>query len=184
MVEPDPTRVTPGRAPLAPHELVFRRAYDLPPAIVWDALADPVLISGWLGDARIDPHVGGRYHLRFRAPLDRQPGPLGECHVTRWSEPYSLEFESTPDRSGDWVRVRFVLEDVPGGPRNRSTLLHLSVGSPFATLEDNRQKAAWMLHLDLLRELLHGHPVDWARWQSEFDDTWQGYLDGFDRPER
>ena len=44
-------------------ELQLSRGYDLPAAIVWDALVDEDLVEGWLAAARIDPQIGGLYWL-------------------------------------------------------------------------------------------------------------------------
>ena len=39
------------------------RDIDLPRVIVWDALVDPDLVSGWLAQADIEPVAGGIYNL-------------------------------------------------------------------------------------------------------------------------
>ncbi|MBC7590190.1 MAG: SRPBCC domain-containing protein, partial [Salinibacterium sp.] len=45
--------------------LHFERMYEFAPLIVWDALIDADLVSGWLADALIDPRPGGEYTLRW-----------------------------------------------------------------------------------------------------------------------
>ena len=44
-------------------QLRFEHSYDLAREIVWDALVDPDLVSGWLAEADIEPRLHGRYDL-------------------------------------------------------------------------------------------------------------------------
>jgi uncharacterized protein YndB with AHSA1/START domain len=180
-VEPDRTRIRPADDPSAPHALAFRRLIDLPRGIVWDALVDPVLVAGWLGEADIDAVPGGRFDVRPGAPEGRRPPGLGRGRVAAVTAPEELAVESTADAGARRLRVRFVLEDVPGGPRDRSTALSLTVtpSAPFPHPED--ATAAWQTHLDLLPALLHGHPVDWDRWAADCEPEWRAYRSGSGR---
>jgi hypothetical protein len=81
----------------------LERQIDLPRAIVWDALIDPVLVEGWLHPAarplegemreRVDPVAGGT------AVLETVLEPFG--------------------------RLRFELDEREGGTRGTSTILRL-----------------------------------------------------------
>ena len=70
-MEPDRTGVRPTGEPTASSVLSFGRRLDLPRGIVWDALVDPVLVSGWLGEADIEALPGGRFDVRPGAPAHR-----------------------------------------------------------------------------------------------------------------
>ncbi len=181
----------------ATQPIILRRSYALPRAIVWDALVDPVLASGWLGELDIDPRVTGSYRLRYHAPAARRPHDLSSAVIRDLAEPEVLALEA-----GDGFQVRVRLDDVPGGPRNRSTILHLTVSvtapapvlapdpahvrteasaaeqsaHPAAFAEAVRLRAAWLLHLDQLDELLHGRPVDGSCWSDVQDEAWLAHL--------
>lgn len=137
--------------------LRFERDLEWSPTIVWDALVDPVLVGGWLGDAQIDGRVGGRYDLSGE---DAQgvtgiPAVTGfRGVITGFDAPTELAV-STDDR-GD---LRFSLREVAGGPRGTSTALSLAVTleiePPFAVGIGER----WETRLDQLHELLRGHPA-------------------------
>lgn len=156
-------------------ELVIRGLIDLPRGIVWDAIADPVLVAGWLGEADIDAVPGGRFVVRPGAPVDRRPLQGLRGSVSLVSAPAELVVESAPETGDEWSRIRFTLTDVPGGPRDRSTELTITVSfdPPRARTEETR--CAWLTHLDQLRELLHGRPVDWNRWTSDWEPVWAAH---------
>jgi len=81
----------------------LERLIDLPRAIVWDALLDPVLVEGWLHPtARL---VDGQVRQRV------EPAP---------DTPAVLETELEP-----FGRLRFELDERDGGTRGTSTLLRL-----------------------------------------------------------
>lgn len=88
---------------------IVARVIDLPRAIVWDGLVDPVLVEGWF-----DPElrlVGGEPDVIV---LERRDPEL--LHV-RWT------------RLGE---LRFAAEVVPGGTRGTSTRLELTSALPDA----------------------------------------------------
>jgi uncharacterized protein YndB with AHSA1/START domain len=177
-VEPERTEVRPADDPTASHALAFGRLIDLPRGIVWDALVDPVLVSGWLGDAEIDAVAGGRFDLRPGAPAGRRPIEPGRAVIGAIAAPVELAIESAADLNGVRTRVRFALEDVPGGPRDRSTALTVTVSSTAPFPHPERTSAAWLTHLDVLRDLLHGHPADWDSWATDWEPTWQTHHAG------
>jgi uncharacterized protein YndB with AHSA1/START domain len=161
--------------------MAFGRLIDLPRTIVWDALVDPVLVSGWLGDAEIDAVPGGRFDVCPGAPDGRRPVEFDRGRIGSIAAPGELAIESSPGASGVRTRVHFALADVPGGPRDRSTALTVTVSSATPFAHPARTSAVWLTHLDVLRELLHGHPADWDSWVTDWEPTWQAHHAGFRR---
>jgi uncharacterized protein YndB with AHSA1/START domain len=47
----------------------FERALRQPPARVWAALTDPAVLARWLGDAAVEPRVGGKYVILSPFPM-------------------------------------------------------------------------------------------------------------------
>jgi uncharacterized protein YndB with AHSA1/START domain len=177
-VEPDRADVRRADDPGAPHGLQLARLIDLPRVIVWDALVDPVLLSGWLGDADVDLREGGRFRLHPGAPDGRRPTGLRKGRIVAITPPEGLEIRSDVDAAGVASRLRFRLGDVPGGPRDRSTALTVTLSSTTPLAHPAETRATWLTHLDLLRELLHGRPVDWDRWAFDWEPVWQTNLGG------
>lgn len=151
--------------------LAFEREIGLSPEIVWDALIDQELVSGWLAEARIDPVAGGRFDLAWMYSTD-QPPTSGV--IAEFREPRLLAVET--DNRG---RVEFRLEEISGGSRGVSTRLRLAVALELDAAFAPRVKANWMISLDQLEELLRGHPVDWANWDRDHIDAWTEYRDRF-----
>jgi uncharacterized protein YndB with AHSA1/START domain len=152
-------------------QLAFEREIELSPAIVWDALVDQELVSGWLAEARIDPVAGGRFELAWLYSMD-QPPTFGT--IVEYREPRLLVIDT--DNRG---RLEFRLDELPGGNRGASTRLRLTVTVELDAAFVPRVKANWMISLDQLEELLRGRPVDWAHWDRDRIDTWTGYRDRF-----
>ena len=149
-------------------ELTFSRDYDLPPAIVWDALVDDVLVEGWLAPARIDAREGGEYFLDWQGP----PGlAASNGEITRFEPTRHLSI--TTDNIG---KLDFTLESFDGGTRGTFTALtvRLLVITDVRFLSSTR--AYWLSNLDQLEALLRGHPVDWSTWQEDRGEIWAGYL--------
>lgn len=117
------------------------RELDLPRAIVWEALVDPVLVSGWL-------------HPRSR---------LLDGEQLEFREPESSATEAVLEvRSAEFGEVRIELVPLAGGTRGEATSLTLVVAGDWGRRAD--REALWSLRLDQLEELLRGHPVDWSGW--------------------
>ena len=132
--------------------LVFERDYEFPRVIVWDALVDSELVSGWLAEAEIVPEVGGQYNLTW--PRRNAASTFGRITVLQSLE--RLWVETT-----DAGRLQFELEELPGGSRGTSTRLRLTVDVEIEPAFAPRVQADWELALEQLEELLRGHPVDW-----------------------
>ncbi len=152
-------------------ELVFEREIELSPVIVWDALVDDELVSGWLADASIEPVDGGRYELVWLYSTE-QPPTSGV--ITRLEE-YTLLVVQTNNRG----RITFALEPFGRRGRRGSTRLTLTVALELDTAFLPRVRANWMISLDQLEELLRGHPVDWDNWDRDHIATWTDYRDEF-----
>ena len=148
--------------------LQFERRYEFSPRIVWDALVDADLVSGWLAEAVIDPRTGGTYNLRW--PHD-DPAVSREGRITRF-EPYS-----TLEVTGDGTFL-FSLAEVPGGSRGVSTAVTLDIMSPIHPAFAARVTADWLTSLDQLADLLRGHPVDWQNGKRDRAARWSEYFDG------
>jgi len=134
-------------------QLVFERDYDLPRAIVWDALVEPVLVGGWLGEARIDAVPGGEYHLDWVGSTDF---PATDGRISALSEPERLTVVTNVHGE-----LQFALDELDGGPRGSSTRLRLTVTLELADAFEARVRANWISSLEQLAALLRGHPVEW-----------------------
>lgn len=136
-------------------QLRFEHSYDLPREIVWDALVDPDLVSGWLAEADIEPRLHGRYDLDWShfTPVRATTG-----EITELDEPRLL----VVDTVGFGVTSIALTETGARGTRLTVTV------DALADLQFSPMIAAtWRLSLEQLAELLHGHPIDWRRWKTE-----------------
>jgi uncharacterized protein YndB with AHSA1/START domain len=144
-------------------ELVFQRTIDLPPVIVWDALVDPDLLTGWLGEVRMFPTESPRFHIHWHG-VDSRQSTVGR--VTAMEAPRRIRVET--DNRG---RIECMLRSIPGGLRETSTELELRVDSGIEPAFATRARDEWQTSLDRLEALLHGHPVDWANLDEQSDGT-------------
>jgi uncharacterized protein YndB with AHSA1/START domain len=145
--------------------LVLECDYEFSRAIVWDALVDSDLVSGWWAEATITPEVGGEYNLRW---LHRIGQPDTFARITDMQQPGRLVVDTS-----DSVLITFELTELPGGLRGESTRLKVTVDGPGA---DPRVTADWLTNLDQLEDLLRGHPVDWANWNRDRFESWRRHL--------
>lgn len=147
-----------------PTQLRFEQVYDFSPEIVWDALLDSDLVSGWLAEADIEPRIGGRYDLDWRH-LDVDRATTGE--ITELLEPHQLVVDT--DNFGT---TTLQLTELASGTRGRSTRLTVVVDALADQQFTPMIAATWVVSLEQLDELLHGHPVDWRRWKAERAAQW------------
>jgi uncharacterized protein YndB with AHSA1/START domain len=148
--------------------LVFSRDYDLPQAIVWDALVDEVLIEGWLAVAHVEQRTGGSYQLVWQGG-----GTLAPTNgiITTFEPSSHLVVET--DNIGI---LDFTLDPIAEGTRGSATALTLRL-----TVDTERKLLAstvayWRSNFDQLEDLLRGHPVDWSTWQEDRGGVWAEYL--------
>jgi uncharacterized protein YndB with AHSA1/START domain len=160
---------------LLPYEFVFRRLVDLPALIVWDAVSDPDMVSGWLAEATIEQEEGGEFWFEWMTVPDRSLASAAGGVVTRFEEGRAVEFTFL-DEGEVTARFHLRLEEIPGGPRDRQTELVVTVSGLLPAGIANVLKASWRLHLDLLQDLVHGRPVDWSTCEAEHGATWRRYL--------
>ena len=147
-------------------DLIFQRTIDLPPVIVWDALVDPDLLVGWLGEVRmlateqatVRPDRAARpvraFEVRWPGSSPRQSTT---ATVSALQAPRLLRVET--DNRG---RIEFTLVSVAGGFRGLSTELELRVDPGIEPAFATTVRNEWQTSLDRLEQLLHGHPVDWV----------------------
>lgn len=148
--------------------LRLERVYDLPREIVWDALIDSDLVSGWLAEADIEPRIGGRFDLdwsHFESGF-RTDGVIVEL----------IDLETLAFETSNFGQSRITLADVPGGSRGRSTLLTLEVHAFADQQFSGMIDATWRVSLEQLERLLHGHPVDWATWAVVTGPEWDALV--------
>ncbi len=153
-------------------DLIFQRTIDLPPAIVWDALVDPELLAGWLGEVRIIPTDPPTVRVVWPGPEERHST---SGTVTDLEAPLRLGLET--DNRG---RIDVTLVSIPGGLRETSTELELRVGPGIEAAFAGRVRREWNTSLDRLVDVLHGHPVDWAVVGASPEGT-AGFDGGFGR---
>ncbi|MEY2847914.1 MAG: hypothetical protein RI885_579 [Actinomycetota bacterium] len=134
--------------------LILHRVIDLPPVIVWDALVDPVLVGGWLGEAVIDARPGGLYRVGWVGSVHH---PALEGRIERMSPRESLTLST--DRHGS---IRFTLHPLDGGTRGLATRLDVGIEVEIDPVFIPRLERIWSTALDQLIELLRGHPVEWV----------------------
>lgn len=151
--------------------LHFEREYELPRAIVWDALVDEDLVSGWLAQAEIEGMLGGTYILHW---THREPQLEWTGRIVAMDEPSLLEVEASDPTSAS--TIRFDLVPIDGGSRGTSTRLLVSVGVVIDREFESRLMADWLTNLDQLEDLLRGHPVDWVKWERDRGPAWSQYL--------
>ncbi|MCU1514812.1 MAG: hypothetical protein JWO10_1902 [Microbacteriaceae bacterium] len=139
-------------------DLHFSREVDLAPIIVWDALIDPVLLEGWLGDVALEPSVDGAVGIRW---LDGSYPATTAGRVTAFE--HRTRLHVVTDNRGSFA---FELAAVPGGSRGDGTVLGLTVCELAGAAARGSAAIGWALALDRLEELLRGHPVRWDDWRA------------------
>jgi uncharacterized protein YndB with AHSA1/START domain len=147
----------PPEQPLAdipsPDVLRFERVLPHPVERVWDAIATPAGVEGWLAGGTLEPIVGGAVDLHF----DDDNGVRGT--VTTCRPPAELEYTWLEDPKRRESIVRFELRPHPDGTLLVLTHRLLDELAGFG--------AGWHAHLDMLEGQLDGREVDWReRWDA------------------
>lgn len=134
-------------------DLNFERTIDLPPIIVWDALVDPDLLAGWLGEVRRDTAGSTGFHILWPGadPRESTTGSVAEFDAPRY-------LRVVTDNRGT---IECTLAGIPGGLRGSGTELCLRIDSEIEPAFAATVRDEWETSLDRLERLLHGHPVDW-----------------------
>jgi uncharacterized protein YndB with AHSA1/START domain len=141
------------------------RVLDFPVVIVWDALVDSDLVSGWLAEADVDPRIGGRFDLRW-VPEQGVDDLYGEIVALDDGELLRVA-------AADGGSTTFTLAAVNGGSRGSSTLFGITVAADLAPAQISDLVATLETSLDQLVSLLFGHPVDWGDWAYDWFDVWK-----------
>lgn len=142
-----------------PHDDAWLLRYELrlphPPEAVWEAVATPEGLPGWLCAADVlEPRLGGAVTLRW---LNAGPEGVHHGHVTAWDVERVAEY--TVDLHG---RIRFHLE--AAGPSE--TVLRFTNEFPGDDALRLDCLAGWHNHFELLGEALRGRPVEWGMWSA------------------
>ena len=135
--------------------VVAEREVDLPRTIVWDALVDADLVSGWLAEAVIVPEIGGEYNLTWLHRLG-EPDTFGR--IVALQHPELLIVDTT-----NLGLLEFTLTELPGGLRGTATTVRVEVGMEGDAALAERIQNQWQTNLDQLAELLAGRPADWRK---------------------
>jgi uncharacterized protein YndB with AHSA1/START domain len=148
--------------------VVVESYFEFSPAILWDALTDPDLVSGWLAPATIDPQLGGEFTLEWAYPTGVRV-LTGQLSIF---EPYRrIEFA---DPIGIVITVE--LTELAAGLRGTSTHVRVAAVTADAASVTAGARADWLTALDQLDELLRGHPVDWSSWSADHLESWTRHL--------
>ena len=138
--------------------LVLVRELRHPPAKVWKALTDPAELREWAPfDA--DRNLGATGPVKLTTVAAPTP-QVSETTVTRAEAPRVLEY-----RWGE-NDMRWELE--PLGDGTRLTLWH-NIGRPYIAMG----AAGWHICLDVLGELLGGHPIGRIVGRDAMNFEWQ-----------
>jgi uncharacterized protein YndB with AHSA1/START domain len=132
----------------APH-FSYTRVIDMPVSIVWIALMEPDLVSGWLAEAQIEPRVGGRFDLDWdpSTSIGRTSGRIDRLDTERLLVVDLAQLG----------RLSFSLQQIESGTRGTSTQLTVTLWSqpsqyPLAALAHR-----YLADFAQLDDLLHGH---------------------------
>jgi uncharacterized protein YndB with AHSA1/START domain len=136
-------------------DLRYERYYPRAIETVWAALTDPERLRDWIGQARVEPRLGGRYELF----VDRARPMTGQ--ILTWEPPRLLEFSwDTGDAPATVVRW----ELAPDGAGTRLILTHKGMGFEWIGLV----LPGWHVHLELLGSVLLDHAplLSMERWRE------------------
>lgn len=150
---------------MAGSRLQFEADYELSREVVWDALVDSDLVSGWLAEADVDPRIGGRYDLHW-LHLDLVERTLGEIVDLIQPELLAVQIE------GFGVATLTLTSS-----GSRSTRLTVAIETPVDRPFTPMVAATVRISLEQLTELLRGHPVDWSRWRVERSGRYRALLE-------
>jgi uncharacterized protein YndB with AHSA1/START domain len=121
----------------------FERYYPRSIDRVWSALTEPARLADWMGVARVEPHVGGRYDLMLDGPH-----PM-TGRILVWEPPHVLEFTFCNTHAPDST-VRYELTAEGDGAR----LIFTHKGVPYAS--SALMLPGWHAFLARLGSLLDG----------------------------
>jgi uncharacterized protein YndB with AHSA1/START domain len=144
------------------HTLRFERRIEHPIDTVWEAIATPDGIRGWLGAADLELTEGGKVRLQF----DKTVGNVVHGRVTEVDPPRVLEYtfgEEDPPSV-----LRWELEDSGDG----ATLLVLTHTLPTPE-HIGDALAGWHTLLDMIPAAIAGEDPQWSK--ERWDEVRAGY---------
>jgi uncharacterized protein YndB with AHSA1/START domain len=121
----------------------FERYYPRSIDKVWSALTDPKRLEDWMGVARVEPRVGGRYDLMLDGPH-----PMAG-RILVWEPPQVLEITWSNADAPDSI-VRYELSREGDGAR----LIFTHKGMPYVS--SALMLPGWHVFLARLGSLLDG----------------------------
>jgi uncharacterized protein YndB with AHSA1/START domain len=141
-------------------EVRFERRIEHPIEKVWDAIATPGGIEGWLGRAELELKEGGDVRLQF----DKTVGNVITGRVTAVAPPHVLEYTFGQEDS----LLRWELRS-----EGEATVLRLTHTLPSP---EHRAKAAagWHTLLDMIPEAIAGNDPQWS--QERWNEVHQQYV--------
>ncbi|MCP2260721.1 putative conserved protein YndB, AHSA1/START domain [Streptoalloteichus tenebrarius] len=151
------------------HLLRYELRLPHPVDEVWEAVATPEGLPGWLAAAEpFEQRQGGAITLRWLNTDEQGNATVAPGRVTAWVPKRVAEY--TVDVHG---RVRFELEPADGG-----TLLRFVNEMTGPDAERLSCLAGWHNHFEYLREALAGRPKDWSTWTL---DHWRELYAEYER---
>ena len=130
--------------------IVFERELAAPPARAWAFLTEPSLLSGWYGEAVMEPKEGGRIELM---------GGHIRGVVTAWRPPQLLAYTWNVFQPGETVSgwpvtyLEFALAE-----RGATTLLTLT-HRPIPARMQPQTMMGWHTFLDMLQAGIKGEAI-------------------------
>lgn len=143
--------------------LLFRLRLPQPVDKVWEAVATPEGLPGWLAAADVlEPRLGGAVTLRWLNTDAEGNTTTVTGHVTAWDTGRVAEYTVAPYHG----RIRFHLE----AATDASTTLRFTNefdGDDAMRLDS---LAGWHQHFEYLADALQGRAADWSTWTL---DRWR-----------
>ncbi|MBP3079141.1 SRPBCC domain-containing protein [Streptomyces albidoflavus] len=164
--------VRPGAGHAWGHYQTLRFLLPLPHPVdrVWQAVATPEGLPGWLAAAEVlEPRLGGAVTLRCLSGGGLpEEAAVVTGRVTAWDVWRVAEYTVAPYHG----RVRFHLE--PTGPG--ATALRFTNEFKGGAAMRLDALAGWHQHFEYLREALDGRAPDWSTWTL---DRWRQLRDAY-----
>ena len=102
--------------------LAFERRMDRPIEKIWAVLTVPERIADWMGEAELDPRVGGRFHLKWHGSQGEMNGVITAYEPPRlfehtWNEdngvaPSRVRWSLTPDGAGCILALAHIFPEI------------------------------------------------------------------------
>jgi uncharacterized protein YndB with AHSA1/START domain len=141
----------------------FERRIDHRIETVWETIATPGGIRGWLGTARVELAEGGAVRLQF----DKTVGNVVEGHVTAVDPPRLLEYTFGQDDSV----LRWELQ-ADGDDATKLVLTHTLPSSEHLP----ETLAGWHTLIELISGAIAGEDPGWSK--ERWDEVRAGYSPG------